>query len=116
MKNFLSVAFILSLVSAGSAFAVSPTYSNPSVGNMNFYPMMQYQMEKQETLDFTNDSENYKQKREQKDAENEYRAGNKNFNPDYEKSTGFLRFRRSSKSMEFTKDENGNIIIQDSSK
>ncbi len=107
---------MLSFVSTSSALAVSPTFSNPSVGNMDFYPMMQYQMEKQETLDFTNDSENYKKKREQKDAQNEYRAGNKNFNPDYENSTGFLWFRRSHKNMKFTKDDSGNIIIQDSSK
>ena len=50
------------------------------------------------------------------DAENEYRAGNKNFNPKYGSNSSLTRFRTKSANMEFTTDSNGNIIIKDSNK
>lgn len=116
MKKILSILFFMFFVSSQSVLAFSPTYSNPTASTMNFYPLMQHQMEKQETLDFANDSENYKKKRAQKDAENEYRAGNKNFNPKYGSNSSLTRFRTKSANMEFTTDSNGNIIIKDSNK
>lgn len=107
MKKSLLIA---TLLIGGSAFA-TPIYQAPNVGNSNFYPLMQYQMEKQETLDFINDSENYKKKREQKDNENKMRESN--FNPNYTPNYGGTYLHPVHPvQMQFTKDENGNIKIQ----
>ena len=116
MKKLLSVFLFLFLLSCLRVNAVSPTYSNPTAGTVDFYPLMQYQMEKEETLDFANDAENYKRKRARKDAQNEYRANNMNFNPNYSVQNNFLHIKNTnSKNMTFTTDSNGNIIIKDSS-
>jgi hypothetical protein len=113
MKKLLLALLILSFSSGCEVFAFSPTYSNPSESTMDFYPMMRRQMEHDVTLDFENKPEEYKEKRARKDAEAEYRAGNKHFNPSYGSSKGILNFRRN-KNMKFSKDSNGNIIIKDS--
>jgi len=107
MKKSLLLGLCAAFLSCGSAFSV-PIYQAPNGGNSDFYPLMQYQMEKQETLDFINDSENYKKKREKKDSIKET-----NFNPNYSQnySETHLRTAQPAK-MQFTKDENGNIKIQ----
>lgn len=113
MKKILSLLIMLSFVSAGEVLALSPTYSNPTESTINFYPLMRRQMEEDVTLDFENRPEQYKEKRSKKEAQAEYRAGNKNFNPGYNVNTGF-RFRNSDKKKEFSTDSNGNIIIKNS--
>ena len=85
---------------------------------MNFYPMMQRQMEKEETLDFVNHPEEYKQKREAKDTQLDYEQGKiqspyfqptrMNINANHLKSSPAIQ----DTNMEFTKDENGQIRIQ----
>ena len=55
----ISVLGLLVLIGTAQA---TPIYQPPNVGNSNFYPLMQHQMEKEETLDFVNDSENYKKR------------------------------------------------------
>lgn len=112
MKKFLLALFILSFCSGCEVLAFSPTYSNPSESTMDFYPMMRRQMEHEVTLDFENKPDEYKEKRARKEAEAEYRAGNKHFNPSYEPSKGFLFFKKN-KDMEFSTDSKGNIIIKD---
>lgn len=87
MKKIFSIILLMAFVCPCEVFALNPTYSNPTASTMNFYPMMRRQMEQEETLDFENDPEHYKEKRERKDEEAEYRAGNKNFNPKYNPST-----------------------------
>ena len=114
MKKMLSLLLMLCIGPAGAALAYSPTYSNPTESTINFYPMMRRQMEQDVTLDFENKPEEYRQKRAQKDAQAEYRAGNKNFNPDYSVNTGFIKFKNSDKKKEFTTDSKGNIIIKNS--
>ena len=83
----------------------------PNVGNAEFYPLMQQQMEHQEALDFTNDSENYKKKRAKKDGENKRRESkfNPNYTPDY--GSNYLHTANPVE-MQFTKDKNGNLIIK----
>lgn len=113
MKKILLLSVFVTFVVAGNAFALSPTYSNPTESTINFYPMMRRQMEQDVTLDFENKPEEYKQKRTRKEAEAQYRAGNKNFNPSYNVNTSFTKFRDANKKKEFTTDSNGNIIIKD---
>jgi len=112
MKKILAVLMMFTFVAGGEVMAFSPTYSNPSDSTLDFYPMMRRQMEHDVTLDFENHPEQYKQKREQKDAAAEYRAGNKNFNT--KSGLGFFKFNRANKKQEFSTDANGNIIIKDS--
>lgn len=117
MKKFLLSISILSLLAPNAVFA-NYIYQTPTAGTMNFYPMMQHQMEKEETLDFVNHPEEYKQKREAKDAQLDYEQGKvqspyfqqtrMNINANHLKSSPVVQ----DTNMEFTKDENGQIRIQ----
>lgn len=115
MKKLLlgMTVFIFGIFIHNGAFAVN-YYEAPNAGNMNFRPLMQYQMEKQETLDFVNKPEEYKQKRAEKNAKLDYQEGKSEINP-YLKPTSFGLSgvkTQPSQPMEFTKDENGEIRIQ----
>ena len=107
MKKSLLLGLCVTFLSCGYAFSI-PIYQAPNGGNSDFYPLMQYQMEKQETLDFINDSENYKKKREGKDKA---KIQETNFNPNYTPTETHLRTVQPAE-MQFTRDENGNIKIQ----
>ena len=117
MKKFLLSISILSLLAPNAVFA-NYIYQTPTAGTMNFYPMMQHQMEKEETLDFVNHPEEYKQKREAKDAQLDYEQGKvqspyfqptrMNINANHLKSSPVVQ----DTNMEFTKDENGQIRNQ----
>ncbi|MBR1460896.1 hypothetical protein IJ596_04615 [bacterium] len=106
----------MGIVFGVAAFTLSanamPMYTAPNAGNSSFLPMMQSQMEKQETLDFVNDSENYKKKREAKyNSENAVRESN--FNPNYSPNYGGTYLHPVHPvQMQFSKDANGNIKIQ----
>ena len=118
MKKILlgtAVAACVFTLSTSGAFAYS-YYEAPNGGNMNFYPLMQHQMEQQETLDFQNNPEGYKQKRDAKDAASGASTvvrNNSGYNPYYtpSHSNTSLQYTRPS-SMFFVKDESGNIKIQ----
>ncbi len=113
MKKILLGMGIVFCVSAFTLTAnAMPMYTAPNAGNSSFLPMMQSQMEKEETLDFINDSENYKKKREAKyNSENTIRGSH--FNPNYSpKYGGTYLHPVHPVQMQFTKDANGNIKIQ----
>lgn len=120
MKKVLLTISILSLGNIFSGTMAANFYQAPNAGNLNFYPMMQHQMEKQETLDFVNNPEAYKEKREAKDAQLDYIEGKTNFNPSYKPTSFNLNSTRDNniqelpepKKMEFSKDGNGQIIIK----
>lgn len=109
MKKSLLLGICTLFLSCNFACAM-PMNPTPTVGNSDFYPLMQHQMEKEETLDFVNDSENYKKKRERKD--NGAVKGS-NFNPNYTPNYGgnYLHPAQPAQ-MQFTKDADGNIKIQ----
>ncbi len=115
MKKVLLGLAVLSFTASNFAVAVPYYYQAPNAGNMNFYPMMQRQMEEEQTLDFINNPEDYKQKREAKDAQLDYQEGKTDINP-YLKPTTFNLGKQKpnpvQSNMEFTKDENGQIRIQ----
>ena len=95
---------------AGSVDAF-PIYQAPNGGNSDFYPLMQHQLEKQETLDFVNDSENYKKKRDKKNVKN--KINESNFNPNYAPNYG-ATYTNSVQpvQMQFTQGADGSIKIQ----
>lgn len=117
MKKLLLSLTMLSLLVPNTVLA-NYLYQTPTAGTMNFYPMMQRQMEKEETLDFVNKPEEYKQKREAKDAQLDYEQGKiqspyfkptrMDINANHLKSSPVVQ----DSNMEFTKDENGQIRIQ----
>lgn len=117
MKKILLSVAIVSLVAVPQSMVLAGMnyYQAPNAGNMNFYPLMQYQMEQEETLDFINNPEGYKQKREAKDAKLDYIEGKTDINPyltPAKVNINSNKFQTTPSSMEFTKDESGQIKIQ----
>ncbi len=108
----LGIITVVSLLTAGVAKA--SIYEAPNMGNLNFYPLMQQQMERQETLDYANDPEHYKEKREKRSIQEDIRSSN--FNPNYKNNySGTLFHHQSSQpsQMRFIKGADGNIMIQE---
>ena len=114
MKKSILTALLSILI--GAPTMAFDYFQPPNGSNMNFYPMMQHQMEKQETLDFINNPNEYKQKREKKDAQLDYQEGKIPLENPYFKPTSFdLKSEPqppAQNNMEFTKDQDGNIRIQ----
>jgi hypothetical protein len=73
---------------------------------------MQYQFEKDETLDFTNNPEAYKEKREQKDRYLDYQEGKVDIPQSVKTQYNLQGSRPGTNNMQFVKDENGKIRIQ----
>lgn len=111
MKKILGFVLGTSLILCANYANAYSLYEAPNAGNMDFYPMMQRQMQEYETLDFVNNPEQYKEKREAKDNGNKIRKSN--FNPNYTPNYGgtFLHPVHPVQ-MQFTKDASGNIRIQ----
>ena len=111
-RILLGIGIIFGIAALTLSTNAAPMYTAPNVGNSNFLPMMQSQMEKEETLDFVNDSENYKKKREAKNnSENTIRESH--FNPNYTPNYGGTYLHPGHPvQMQFTRDANGNIKIQ----
>ena len=111
MKKILFGLGFVAVVSLLSGSADASIYEAPNMGNLNFYPLMQYQMEKQETLDFVNHPEEYEKRREAKDNENKIR--NSNFNPNYSPNYGGTYLHPVHPvTMQFTKGSDGQIKIE----
>ena len=70
MKKVLLTTIILSFATMPSSFAAGFGYlSAPNEGNRNFSTIMQHQFEKEETLDFSKNPDQYKEKRENKEKD-----------------------------------------------
>ncbi len=112
-KDLLVLGLGVAMLSPVAAFASAYSYLDaPNAGNRNFSGLMQQQFEKKETLDFINNPEEYKIKREQKDAYLDYKEG-KTDAPDFLKpQINVDNTRPATNKMQFTKDENGQIRIQ----
>lgn len=87
----------------------------PTGANRNFQPIMQQKFEKEDSLDFINNPEDYKEKRERKDAILDYQEGKTNEVPAFLKPKINVQNTRpgANNTMEFTKDENGQIRIKE---
>ena len=110
MKRILLAVLCTGLLSVNGAFAIR--YEAPNGGNANFYPLMQHQLEQQETLDFTQSPENYKKRREAKDASQGTVVRSSTYNPNYTPNYGSTGIQQTHPvNMFFTKDANGNIRI-----
>ena len=113
MRKFLMAVLCAGLLSVNGAFAIR--YEAPNGGNASFYPLMQHQLEQQETLDFSTNPEGYKQKRDAKDAVRGTIVRSNTYNQNYTPNYGITNTQPSThpvNNMFFTKDANGNIRIQ----
>lgn len=100
MKKILLLTAIFVM---GTGIANAFEYLGPiNEGNRNFAPLKQHQFEKQETLDFVNNPNEYKVKREKKDAYLNHQEEKQQINNN----------RPTQAPMEFTKGEDGQIRIQ----
>ena len=113
MKKILSVLIMVGFVSCGSAIASPFNFLTPTnEGNRNFAPLMQYEFEKQETLDFKNNPEEYKQKREKKDRYLDYQEGKVDLTPDVRTQYQMNNYAPGSNNLQFIRGEDGQIKIK----
>lgn len=118
-KVLLSISLAIFAITTTQNISLSAMnyYQAPNAGNMNFYPLMQHQMEKEETLDFINNPDEYKQKRDEKNAKQDFREGKTDINPYLTPARLNIdavnrQIPRAPQALEFVKDENGQIKIQ----
>lgn len=115
MKKVLLVSAIVGVMCFGqTVLAASPYgYLGPqNEGNRNFSTLKQHQFEKEETLDFINHSEDYKEKREKKEKFLDYQQGKVDVPPSVQTQYNLQGSRPGSNNMQFIKDENGKIRIK----
>ena len=110
MKKILTVLTVVGLASGGAALASPFNFLTPTTeGNRNFAPLMQYEFEKQETLDFKNNPEEYKQKREKKDRFLDYQEGKLDLTPDVRTQ---YHYAPGTSNLQFIRGEDGQIKIK----
>ncbi len=110
MKRALLIGFMLGLTPI-SAYA-SYNYLSPTTeSNRNFQPLMKHQFEKEETLDFTNNPEEYKIKRERKEKLIEQQQ-KISVPPSAATQFNLQGTRPGSNNLQFIKDEDGKIRIK----
>ncbi len=115
MKKVLLTTAILGAFTLTTCHAANAGYgylAAPNEGNRNFSTLMQHQFEKEETLDFINTPEQYKEKREKKEKFLDYQSGKVDIPPSVQTQFNLQGSRPGSNNMQFIKDENGKIRIQ----
>ncbi|MBE7713517.1 MAG: hypothetical protein E7Z87_07225 [Cyanobacteria bacterium SIG26] len=101
--------FIITNLSAQAYNYLGPT----NEANRNFQPIMQHRFEKEETMDFVKDPDQYKIKREKKDAYLDYKEGKTTEIPEFMKpKININSTQKPATNMEFTKGNDGQIHIQ----
>lgn len=99
-------------------FGVTGAYANygyltPTTEmNRNFQPLMKHQFEKEETLEFSQDPENYKEKREKKEKFIQYQQQKVDIPPAAATQYNLQNTRPGANNLQFVKDEDGKIKIQ----
>ena len=113
MKKILAVLVGIGFISGGAAFASPFNFLTPTnEGNRNFAPLMQYEFEKNETLDFKNNPEEYKLKREKKDRYLDYQEGKVDLTPDVKTQYQLNNSAPGTSNLQFIKGEDGQIRIK----
>ncbi len=113
MKKLLSVSILLGLMSTGVASASPFNFLTPTnEGSRDFAPLMQYEFEKHETLDFKNNPEEYKKKREKKNKYLDYQEGKLDLTPDVKTQYQMQNSAPGTNNLRFIRGEDGQIKIQ----
>ena len=111
MKRVLLTALLLSFTASG-AFANYGYLTPTTEANRNFQPLMKHQFEREETLDFSQDPEHYKEKREKKEEFIEYQQPKIDIPPAAATQYNLQGSRPGSNNLQFVKDADGKIKIQ----
>ena len=111
MKKVLLTALLFGFTVSG-AFANYGYLGPTTETNRNFQPLMKHQFEREETLDFSKDPEHYKEKREKKEKFIEYSQPKVEIPPAAATQYNLQGTRPGSNNLQFIKDENGKIKIQ----
>ena len=116
MKRFLLTTAILgvfALTSTNVSFGVPYGYLSPtSEGTSQLAPLMEYEFEKQETLDFKNSPEQYKKKREKKNKYLDYQEGRLDLTPDVKTQYQMQNSGPGTNNLQFIKGDDGQIKIK----
>ena len=110
MKRALLLGILLSFTSV-SAYANYGYLSPTTEGNRNFQPLMKHQFEREETLDFTNHPEEYKERREKKEKLIEYQQKIE-IPPAAATQYNLQATRPGSNNLQFIKGDDGKIKIK----
>ena len=111
MKKIL-LGLVLTAFTTSCAYAGYGYLSPTTESNRNFQPLMKHQFERQETLDFANNPEEYKEKREKKEKFLDYQQSKVEIPPAAATQYNLQGTRPGSNNLQFVKDENGKIKIQ----
>lgn len=116
MKKILLATTILSIfavISSDTAFGVPYGYLSPtSEGTSQLAPLMEYEFEKKETLDFKNNPEAYRQKREKKDKFLDYQEGKLDLPQNVRTQYYMQNSAPGTNNLKFIKGDDGQIKIQ----
>ena len=107
-----SAITVIGLFTAGSAIAAPGLPTGTDNGTRNFSSIQQYQFNKEETLDFTKDPEQYKQRRDKKNKYLDYQEGKVDLTPSVKNQYQTSQPRPGSNNLQFVRDENGKIRIK----
>ena len=114
MKKLLltsSIAIVCTLIFSSATQAYN--YLGPTnEANRNFQPIMQHRFEKQETMDFVKDPDEYKVKRQKKDAYLDYKEGKTTEIPEFMKPKININSTQRPTNMEFSRGSDNQIHIQ----
>lgn len=101
------------LIQANMAFAVPYGYLAPTTeGTSHLAPLMQYEFDKQETLNFKNDPEEYKLKRKEKDKFLDYQEGKLDLPQTIRTQYYLQNSGPGANNLKFIKGDDGQIKIQ----
>lgn len=109
-----SAITVIGLFTAGFAIAAPGLPTGTDNGTRNFSSIQQYQFNKEETLDFTKDPEQYKQRRDKKNKYLDYQEGKVDLTPSVKNQYQTSQPRPGSNNLQFVRDENGKIRIKNS--
>ena len=116
MKKILLATTILGvfiITSSSTSFGVPYEYLAPTTeGTAHLAPLMQYEFEKSETLNFKNEPENYKEKRHKKNKYLDYQEGKLDLTPDVKTQYQMQNSGPGTNNLQFIKGDDGQIKIK----
>lgn len=108
----LSAVVVAGLLNVIPASAVPGLPMGTDEGTRSISNIQQYQFNKEETLDFVKDPEQYKTRRDKKNKYLDYQEGKVDVTPSVKNQYQTSSPRPGSNNLQFVKDENGKIRIQ----
>ena len=108
----LSAVAIIGIINVNPASAVPGLPMGTNEGTRNITQIQQYQFNKEETLDFANDPEQYKTRRDKKNKYLDYQEGKVDITPSARTQYQPTQPRPGSNNLQFVGDENGKIRVK----